>query len=209
VHEGENADESAADVEEEDATEGGVPKPTTEELRETSCASGDDSSESADPPAKPKHAVVYSGEESGGNSFAPPCEEELLSTVPLPAAPAEPVQSAWQHREALLEKLPALQPDLSFEDAASALAQASLVVGLHPDQAAAEIVAFSAAYAVPFAIVPCCVYRAQFPARKLPNGQPVRTYDDLVAWCVANGPPGTESAELPFEGKNKVVFWRG
>jgi hypothetical protein len=137
-----------------------------------------------------------------------------LASAPAAAASAEAgaaaeVGSAWQRREALLEVFPALQPDLCFAAASAILAAASVVVGLHPDQAAAEIVAFGAAYRVPFAVVPCCVYGYQFPTRKLPGGQPVRTYDDLVAWCVANGPPGTECAELPFEGKNKVVFWRG
>jgi hypothetical protein len=41
------------------------------------------------------------------------------------------------------------------------------------------------------------------------DGRPVRTYDDLVEWCVANGPLGTAVADLPFEGKCKVVFWAG
>jgi len=203
VHEGENADESGVDPEDDGATDDGVPtKPPTVELDETGSAikheqEPNDSSAAIASTNEPAEALP--GEEPDGNALNLPCD---ALAVPLQ-------QSPWQRREALLEKLPAVEPGLSFEDAAAVLSAASLVVGLHPDQAAAEIVAFSAAYGVPFAVVPCCVYRAQFPARKLPNGQPVRTYDDLVAWCVENGPPGTESTELPFEGKNKVVFWRG
>ena len=41
------------------------------------------------------------------------------------------------------------------------------------------------------------------------RGRWVRSYDDLINWLVENGPPGTETAELDFEGKNRVVFWRG
>ncbi len=76
-------------------------------------------------------------------------------------------------------------------------------------KAASEIVAFAARHGVPFAVVPCCVYAGQYPHRRLPDGRPVRTYEDLVAWCVATGPPGTATAKLPFEGKNIVVFWTG
>lgn len=69
--------------------------------------------------------------------------------------------------------------------------------------------AFAALHRRPFAVVPCCVYASSFPRRRLPDGRPVRSYDDLVKWCVAAGPPGTSIATLPFEGKNKVVFWAG
>jgi len=97
-------------------------------------------------------------------------------------------------------------------------------------------VAFACAARKPFAVVPCCVYSHEFPHRalfdpspsqagaegrgadgggaKAPHGgtanpRPVRTYEDLVKWCLLNGPPGTQKATLDFEGKNVVVFWTG
>jgi len=152
--------------------------------------------------------------------------------------------------------------------------RAASLGGAHPrasacirvqDQACSEIVAFAARRRLPFAVVPCCVYAYAFPTRRLRSGQPVRTYEDLVAWsvfavhfpskvchcscrssscfsvhpataaaevalgetieyeyncsccgalaslvcrCVECGPSGTRVATLPFEGKNKVVFWK-
>ena len=56
----------------------------------------------------------------------------------------------------------------AYEDAVAAVASASLVAGLHPDQAASEIVAFAAARRLPFAVVPCCVYAREFPFRRVP-----------------------------------------
>ena len=134
---------------------------------------------------------------------------------------------------------------LSYEEAVAAVAGASLVAGLHPDQAASEIVAFATARRVPFAVVPCCVYSVEFPFRRVPaegaagiddangqkgvtrdwkitqnaspdkhylsylRGRKVKNYDDLIDWLVAIGPKGTQTAVLPFEGKNICVFWTG
>jgi hypothetical protein len=49
----------------------------------------------------------------------------------------------------------------------AALSRASLVVGMHPDQAAGAIVAFATVRGLPFALVPCCVYAKEFPRRKV------------------------------------------
>lgn len=58
----------------------------------------------------------------------------------------------------------------------------------------------------PFAVVPCCVYSAEFPRRRLPSGEPVKAYDDLIAYIVAKDPAAVRVQELPFEGRNKVVY---
>mmetsp|Transcript_70822 Transcript_70822/g.142590 ORF Transcript_70822/g.142590 Transcript_70822/m.142590 type:complete len:541 (-) Transcript_70822:16-1638(-) len=141
-----------------------------------------------------------------------------------------------------------LPTELDYDSSVALVRDASLIVGLHPDQAAAEIVCFAAKWKKPFAVVPCCVYKHQFPyraisahmdrtevdatgiadlnftkqgsrtgcsaadappQRKLSSHRLVSSYDDLVEWCVMNGPPGTKVAELDFEGKNKVVYWDG
>merc|ERR1711907_171235 len=74
---------------------------------------------------------------------------------------------------------------LVVTEAAEALARirgCSVVAALHPDQAAEATVALALALRKPFAVVPCCVYSAEFPRRRLPNGQPVRSYGDLLAY---------------------------
>ena len=48
--------------------------------------------------------------------------------------------------------------------------ESSLLVGMHPDQAAEHIVEFSLRNNIPFCVIPCCVYSKQFPKRKLKDG---------------------------------------
>ncbi len=50
------------------------------------------------------------------------------------------------------------------------------------------------------------MYGAEFPRRRLPSGDPVKTYDDLIAYIVAKDPAAVRVQELPFEGRNKVVY---
>jgi hypothetical protein len=91
------------------------------------------------------------------------------------------------------------------------LAQASIVVGLHPDQAAGEIVEFALARRLPFAVVPCCVYKREFPQRHLvdaesgANLRSVSNYADLCEWLKAKH-PGIRVGKLDFEGKNTVLY---
>ena len=56
---------------------------------------------------------------------------------------------------------------------------ASLIVGLHPDQASDAIVQLSLAERRPFAIVPCCVFPNDNPHRKLKSGEHVKTHEQL------------------------------
>lgn len=83
--------------------------------------------------------------------------------------------------------------------------QATLVVGMHPDQAAAEIAAYATSAGIPWAIVPCCVYSAQFPKRKLGDGTPVKSIDHFIAW-LCELYPKARSTKLGFEGKNICVY---
>jgi len=73
-------------------------------------------------------------------------------------------------------------------------------------QATECIVDFAQRTRKSFAVVPCCVYAAEFPRRRLPGGGWVRTYKDLIAYIVAKDPAAVKIKELPFEGRNKVVY---
>lgn len=75
-------------------------------------------------------------------------------------------------------------------------------------QATEHIVGLAQQLRKPFAVVPCCVHARDFPQRRLPCGGPVRSHDDLVAYIVSKDPLAIEVAELPFEGRNTVVFCR-
>ena len=94
----------------------------------------------------------------------------------------------------------------------------SVVVGLHPDQATDAAVDLALAFGKPFAVVPCCTYSRDFPHRRLPpgpgrprGGGAVTTHAHLVEYLLAKAAPGTtiERDELPFEGKNVVVYSLG
>ena len=94
----------------------------------------------------------------------------------------------------------------------------SVVVGLHPDQATDAAVDLALAFGKPFAVVPCCTYSRDFPRRRLPpgpgrprGGGAVTTHAHLVEYLLAKAPPGMtiERDELPFEGKNVVVYSLG
>ena len=87
----------------------------------------------------------------------------------------------------------------------TALSKASLVVGLHPDEATDFILELARERGLPFALVPCCVHWKAFPGREL-DGRPVRTVAQLVKWLQRRGGPGTQVASLDFEGQNTVVF---
>jgi len=97
-----------------------------------------------------------------------------------------------------------------FSEACALIANASLIVGMHPDQAAQAIVEFAVATGKPFAVVPCCVHPnyAAFRARRLATGAPVRTLASLINYLKSLA-PGIRTAGLDFEGKNVVVYWMG
>lgn len=85
-------------------------------------------------------------------------------------------------------------------------ARASVVVGLHPDQATGGVMELAQAIGRPFAVVPCCTFADDFPERQLADSKPVRTYTDLIDWLQQVGGPTTRKDFLPFVGKNLVVF---
>lgn len=93
----------------------------------------------------------------------------------------------------------------SAQEARSLLKKCHLIVGLHCDQAAGEVVEFASALNIPWCIVPCCVYSETFSCRKLRNGTRVKSYDHLIEWLCERD-DRAKVATLDIEGKNKVVY---
>ncbi|GMF47250.1 unnamed protein product [Phytophthora fragariaefolia] len=84
--------------------------------------------------------------------------------------------------------------------------QASLLLGMHPDEATDSIFDVAIKFNKPFAVVPCCVFGQKFD-RRLANGSKVMSYENLVEYLTAKH-PDIEKAFLPFDGKNLVLFRR-
>ncbi|KAF9087082.1 hypothetical protein BGX23_008384 [Mortierella sp. AD031] len=108
---------------------------------------------------------------------------------------------------------------------------ASIMIGLHPDQATEPIVRASLKAGKPFAIIPCCVFGRDNPHRRLPkvlgagpdmpldsgrgaeeeedaSTRPVTSYDDFVTWLTILH-PDIKTTWLNFEGMNRVLYWEG
>jgi len=88
-------------------------------------------------------------------------------------------------------------------DHAELLNQASLVVGLHPDEATEPIVDMSLRSGRKFAVVPCCVFPDLFPREC--DGVPVRTLNQFCEY-LRRKDSRIQEALLDFEGRNKVLF---
>ncbi|ABO98959.1 predicted protein [Ostreococcus lucimarinus CCE9901] len=81
---------------------------------------------------------------------------------------------------------------------------------MHPDQATDAAVDFALERNLPFAVVPCCVYAKEFGKRRLADGSRVTTHAHLVDHLVQKaGLTDVRVAELPFPGKNVVVYGTG
>lgn len=96
---------------------------------------------------------------------------------------------------------------LEWEDLKETLSGVSIIIGMHPDQAAEAIVDFALASKIPFALTPCCVYSQSFPTRKLKSGKFVKTYQDLIDYLVEKDAKHILTTKLDFEGRNVVVYW--
>ncbi|KAL3912540.1 MAG: hypothetical protein SGILL_006839, partial [Bacillariaceae sp.] len=82
----------------------------------------------------------------------------------------------------------------------------SILVGLHPDQATDHIIDIGLALNIPWAAVPCCVFPTLFQHRKTSTGKIVRSYEDYCDW-IKDKHVDVQEAELPFRGRNKVLYW--
>mmetsp|Transcript_15547 Transcript_15547/g.43082 ORF Transcript_15547/g.43082 Transcript_15547/m.43082 type:complete len:586 (+) Transcript_15547:143-1900(+) len=95
----------------------------------------------------------------------------------------------------------------------------SIIAGMHPDEATEAVIDTSMRLGKPFAILPCCVFRnlnaERITIRKQKQQQgnsgkdPFRSYSTFCHYLLRDkAPPGFrfETENLPFEGRNKVVF---
>lgn len=106
------------------------------------------------------------------------------------------------------------------------LEQASLVCGMHPDEATESIVDLALAFNKPFAVVPCCVFAHLAPQRRVRHrpgsseaaaaavaggeadadgGVPVRDIAQFCEYLKAKD-ARIQEALLPFAGRNKVLY---
>jgi len=97
--------------------------------------------------------------------------------------------------------------DLSYvADEAATWRGAAAVVGLHPDEATEAIVDAALAAGKPFAVVPCCVFPALFPDRRLKDGGGVRSLAEFVVYLQEKD-AGIKVAVLEgVPGCNTVVY---
>lgn len=112
---------------------------------------------------------------------------------------------------ALVPQTVALFNDGEFlEDANNAelVRRASVLIGLHPDEATDAIIDVALKLDKPFALVPCCVFGQQFPYRRKPDGGRVVSFEDLVEYLAAKS-PDIQRAFLSLDGKNMVLYRTG
>jgi hypothetical protein len=76
---------------------------------------------------------------------------------------------------------------------------------MHPDEATEPLVDQALARGIPFVVVPCCVFPSKFPDRRTPQGTPVVTYQEFIAYLKAKA-PFARTAHLPFKGRNTVLY---
>lgn len=72
-----------------------------------------------------------------------------------------------------------------------------LIVAFHPDQATDFCFELAAVLEIPFCIVPCCVFPAQFPHRRLADGSRVRDYQSLLLYL---------TQQYPFSKQERLAF---
>ena len=79
------------------------------------------------------------------------------------------------------------------------------IVALHPDEATDAIVDMAVHCRIPFVIVPCCVFCRLFPNRRMPSGEMVSSYVQLLDYLQAKH-PSIQRTTLPFVGANTVLY---
>jgi hypothetical protein len=113
-----------------------------------------------------------------------------------------------------IRKASAPHPDLisrefnttSFvQDYENLVQDASMLVGIHPDEPTEDILDLALKFEKPVAIVPCCVFPGLFPLRILPSGKGVQAYEQFLEYLLAKD-DRLRIETLPFEGRNQVVY---
>ena len=115
--------------------------------------------------------------------------------------------------------------DDSADKALELILKTDLICGFHPDQATDSCIDLANVLGIPVAVVPCCVFPAEFPDRRVVDsatneedgsrdtnkaaGEKVRTYTQLIHYLQQKC-PHAKRAELPFSftetAKNIVLY---
>ena len=96
-----------------------------------------------------------------------------------------------------------------YDQCVEVIRNCSVVVGMHPDQAAEHIIRFCLANNKPFAIIPCCVYSSQFPKRRhAETGGPVKEFGHFIEYLMSlDIEKKIAAAQLDFDGKNILLYY--
>ena len=94
----------------------------------------------------------------------------------------------------------------SYETARDIIYNASIIIGMHPDQATEHMIDYAIANNKPFAVIPCCIYSKQFPSR-ICNGKLVTTYAEFVQYLINKAPMDIHAVEMSFEGKCVLLYY--
>ena len=81
----------------------------------------------------------------------------------------------------------------------------ALYLGLHPDEATEVIIDTALRFDIPFAVIPCCVFSALFPERRLKSGGEPTSYEDFCLY-LAEKSDRIQTCQIPFLGRNTVLF---
>ena len=76
---------------------------------------------------------------------------------------------------------------------------------MHPDEATESIVDTALLHNLPFAVVPCCVFSALFPDRKLRSGLEPTQYQDFCIYLKEKSDK-IQTTHLPYIGRNMILF---
>ena len=80
-----------------------------------------------------------------------------------------------------------------------------VVVGLHPDEATEPLLDAALHLGLSLAVIPCCVFSAEFPDRRLRSGETPSSYEDFCDYLTEKS-DDLNSDILPFIGRNKVIY---
>ena len=132
----------------------------------------------------------------------------VLGSVGKAAVAAAAAAAAAETRaSASKTKTTLSQTQKPTEAAARLISNATLLVGMHPDQPTEAIIDVALTRGLPFALVPCCVFVRETGGHRLDqHGELVTTYPAFLDYLQAKD-PSIKRSFLPFEGRS-AVLWR-
>ncbi|KAG0334166.1 hypothetical protein BG004_000535 [Podila humilis] len=129
------------------------------------------------------------------------------------------IKKKQQLEQFVVPRLNTLMNDQFEDQFPGVLASASILIGMHPDQATEPTVDMALKHHKPFAVVPCCVFAHENPDRRLKDGGDVNTTFDFIQYLMekkelgsgcssrsSNSLGSMQKEFLPFDGMNIVVY---